>query len=61
MATQAAQEFQKVCLSGLNDIKVGLYSGFHDYAVWRYGLDSPKSVRMAYMCVDHLCLNDPPE
>lgn len=50
MSTKAAQEeFQEICLLGLNDSKVGLYSNYHDYAVWKNGLDDPMSIRMAYM------------
>lgn len=59
MSTKAAQEeFQEICLLGLNDSKVGLYSNYHDYAVWKNGLDDPMSIRMAYMYVGHLCLDD---
>ena len=52
MPTRAAQKaFQEVCLLGLHDSKVGLYSNFHDFAIWKHGLDSPEAVRMAYMYV----------
>jgi hypothetical protein len=50
----AQKAFQEICLLSLNDSKVGLYSNYHDYAVWRHGLDDPKSVRMAYMFVDYI-------
>jgi RNA-dependent RNA polymerase len=60
LSTRATQkEFQAICLLGLNDSKVGLYSSFHDYAVWRYGLDHPESVRMAYMYVTISAWNIP--
>jgi hypothetical protein len=60
MPTRAAQQgFQEICLLGLNDSKVGLYSNYHDYAVWKYGLDNEKSVRMAYMYVSHFRLDVP--
>jgi len=43
------REFQKVLLLGLTDAKVGLYSGFHDNAVYQFGYASKEAVRMAYM------------
>jgi hypothetical protein len=51
-ASAAQKAFQDICLLSLNDSKVGLYSNYHDYAVWRFGLEHPKAVRMAYMFVD---------
>jgi hypothetical protein len=41
--------FQRVLLSGLDDKKVGLYSKFHDNAVYKLGYASKEAVRMAYM------------
>ncbi|KAF4572819.1 hypothetical protein EYR36_007329 [Pleurotus pulmonarius] len=38
-----------ILLLNVCDSKVGLYSKFHDCAVWQYGLDHPKAVLMAYM------------
>ena len=50
LATNNSQwKFQHSLLSGLNDAKVGLYSGFHEYAMYRYGYDHENTVLMAYM------------
>lgn len=48
---EAQKAFQQVLLLGLNDSKVGLYSMFHDYAVFKYGYADRKAVRLAYMYV----------
>ncbi|RDB19363.1 putative RNA-dependent RNA polymerase SHL2 [Hypsizygus marmoreus] len=45
----AQKAFQEVLLLNLNDSKVGLYSNFHDFAVWKYGYAHPFAVRLAYM------------
>jgi hypothetical protein len=42
-------EFQHSLLSGLNDSKMKFYSGFHEYAMFRYGYDDVNTVKMAYM------------
>lgn len=52
---EAQTAFQKVLLLGLAETKRGLYSGFHDAAVYRDGYDSAAAVRLAYMfttCLD---------
>ncbi|KAJ7511709.1 RNA dependent RNA polymerase-domain-containing protein [Mycena galericulata] len=41
--------FQQEVLAGLVDDKIGIYSIFHDCAVYRYGLDHAKTRRMAHM------------
>ncbi|KAF5368475.1 hypothetical protein D9758_002293 [Tetrapyrgos nigripes] len=41
--------FQKSFLSGLTRVNVGMYSLFHDIAAWRWGLDSQKTTRLAYI------------
>jgi RNA-dependent RNA polymerase len=46
---EAQTAFQKVLLLGLAETKRGLYSGFHDAAVYRDGYDSAAAVRLAYM------------
>ncbi|KAF9469499.1 RNA dependent RNA polymerase-domain-containing protein, partial [Collybia nuda] len=46
---EAQTAFQQILLLGLNDSKVGLYSKFHDYAVFRYSYADHRAVRMAYM------------
>ncbi|KAI5121840.1 hypothetical protein M0805_003273 [Coniferiporia weirii] len=49
------RELYKKLLLGLSDSKVGLYSMFHDNAVYYLGYDSPEAVRLAYMfttCLD---------
>jgi RNA-dependent RNA polymerase len=43
------RDLQKVLLLGLADTKVGLYSIFHDNAVYKLGYASEEAVRMAYM------------
>jgi RNA-dependent RNA polymerase len=45
----AQREFQKVLMLGFADTKVGLYSNFHDNAVYKFGYGSEEAVRMAYM------------
>jgi RNA-dependent RNA polymerase len=45
----AQYEFQQVLLLGLADAKVGLYSVFHDNAVYQFGYGSKDAVRLAYM------------
>lgn len=47
--TTSQREFQKVLLLGLADTKVGLYSIFHDNAVYKLGYGSEEAIRMAYM------------
>ncbi|KAG2154648.1 RNA dependent RNA polymerase-domain-containing protein [Suillus clintonianus] len=52
---EAQTAFQKVLLLGLADTKRGLYSHFHDAAVYYYGYPSATAVRLAYMfttCLD---------
>ncbi|KAF8215655.1 RNA dependent RNA polymerase-domain-containing protein [Mycena galopus ATCC 62051] len=41
--------FQEYLLKGLRDSKVGLYSYFHDYAIWRYGYGHANAILMAYI------------
>lgn len=47
----AQQALQKVLLLGLAETKVGLYSKFHDAAVYEYGYGSPNAIKLAYMLV----------
>ncbi|KAG2045047.1 RNA dependent RNA polymerase-domain-containing protein [Suillus americanus] len=52
---EAQTAFQKVLLLGLAETKCGLYSSFHDAAVYEHGYGSIKAVRLAYMfttCLD---------
>ncbi|KAG2116227.1 RNA dependent RNA polymerase-domain-containing protein [Suillus cothurnatus] len=54
-AKEAQTEFQKVLLLGLAETKVGLYSKFHDLAVYERGYASAAAIRLAYMfttCLD---------
>ncbi|OAX39662.1 hypothetical protein K503DRAFT_716030 [Rhizopogon vinicolor AM-OR11-026] len=54
-AKEAQIAFQKVLLLGLAEKNVGLYSSFHDLAVYECGYASPKAIRLAYMfttCLD---------
>jgi len=44
-------EFQRASLSGLAQFNVGMYSVFHDTAVWHDGYASRKAIRLAYMYV----------
>jgi RNA-dependent RNA polymerase len=48
-AKEAQTEFQKVLLLGLAETKVGLYSKFHDLAVYERGYASAAAIRLAYM------------
>jgi len=48
-ASNSQWEFQHALLSGLNDSKMKLYSGFHEYSMFRYGYDHINTVKMAYM------------
>lgn len=43
--------FQKTSISGLVDETVGIYSHYHDVAVWKHGYGSRKAIRLAYMSV----------
>ncbi|KAF7322443.1 RNA-dependent RNA polymerase [Mycena chlorophos] len=46
---EAQQAFQKELLSGLTDSKVGLYSTFHDNAIYEFGYNHENAILMAYM------------
>ena len=50
-AKAAQQAFQKVLLLGLAETKVGLYSKFHDAAVYKFGYASQAAIHLAYMLV----------
>lgn len=50
-AAKAQEAFQMVLLLGLNDSKVGMYSTFHDFAVWKFGYNDPRTIRVAYVYV----------
>ncbi|KAJ7146508.1 RNA dependent RNA polymerase-domain-containing protein [Mycena epipterygia] len=41
--------FQEYLLAGLRQTQVGLYSYFHDNAIWRHGYSHPNSILMAYI------------
>ncbi|KAJ6457272.1 RNA dependent RNA polymerase-domain-containing protein [Mycena sanguinolenta] len=43
------QAFQGYLLKGLRDSQVGLYSYFHDNAIWRHGYGHRESILMAYI------------
>ncbi|KAJ7469578.1 RNA dependent RNA polymerase-domain-containing protein [Mycena latifolia] len=45
----AQQAFQEYLLGGLRDSQVGLYSFFHENAIWRHGYNHPSSILMAYI------------
>ncbi|KAG1749807.1 RNA dependent RNA polymerase-domain-containing protein [Suillus paluster] len=52
---EAQTAFQNVLLLGLAETKKGLYSNFHDLAVYKHGYASAAAIRLAYMfttCVD---------
>ncbi|KAG2141030.1 RNA dependent RNA polymerase-domain-containing protein [Suillus clintonianus] len=54
-AKEAQTAFQKVLLLGLAETKIGLYSKFHDLAVYERGYASAAAIRLAYMfttCLD---------
>ena len=48
-ALQKERELCTKLLLGLSDSKVGLYSQFHDNAIYKLGYDHPETVRLAYM------------
>lgn len=48
-AKQAQQALQKVLLLGLAETRVGLYSKFHDAAVYQFGYGSKNAIHLAYM------------
>ncbi|KAJ7603642.1 RNA dependent RNA polymerase-domain-containing protein [Mycena polygramma] len=48
---QAQRAFQAEVLTGLQDDRVGVYSLYHDTAVYEWGLNDPKTRRMAHMHV----------
>ncbi|KAF7340978.1 RNA-dependent RNA polymerase [Mycena sanguinolenta] len=41
--------FQEYLLKGLRDSQVGLYSYFHENAIWRHGYGHVESIKMAYI------------
>lgn len=43
------RETRNVLLLGLFDSKVGIYSAFHDNAVYTLGYDHKETIRMAFM------------
>lgn len=45
----AQNAFQDILVLGLANAKVGQYSNMHDTAVYLYGLDDTRTVRLAYM------------
>ncbi|KAF9499753.1 hypothetical protein BDN71DRAFT_1441324 [Pleurotus eryngii] len=47
--TEAQRCIFDILLLNVCDSRVGLYSKFHDCAVWQYGLNHPKAVLMAYI------------
>ncbi|KAG1891733.1 RNA dependent RNA polymerase-domain-containing protein [Suillus fuscotomentosus] len=52
---EAQTAFQKALLLGLADTKIGLYSKFHDLAVYERGYASAATIQLAYMfttCLD---------
>jgi hypothetical protein len=56
-AKQAQQALQKVLLLGLAETRVGLYSKFHDAAVYECGYGSKQAIHLAYMLVCFFSLN----
>ncbi|KAG9222124.1 hypothetical protein CCMSSC00406_0009575 [Pleurotus cornucopiae] len=46
---EAQRSIFDILLLNVCDSKVGLYSKFHDCAVWQYGLNHPSAILMAYM------------
>jgi hypothetical protein len=54
----AARGLQEALLLGLADSKVGLYSKYHDRAVYKYGLAAEKTIHYGYMFAICLLLSD---
>lgn len=48
-AAAAQQAFQEEVLLGLRDDKIGVYSLYHDAATYEWGLDDPRTRRVAHM------------
>ncbi|KAJ7596377.1 RNA dependent RNA polymerase-domain-containing protein [Mycena floridula] len=46
---EAQVAFMNLMLSGFTDGLVGIYSTYHDAAVFHYGLNSKEAIRLAYM------------
>lgn len=46
---QLAVEIRTILLSGLSNTRVGIYSRFHDNAIYNLGYDHPTTIRLAYM------------
>lgn len=46
---EAQQAFQEMFLLGLAETRVGLYSKYHDVAVYRVGYGSQEAIHLAYM------------
>lgn len=53
---EAQQALQKVLLLGLAETRVGLYSKYHDAAVYESGYGSQKAIHLAYMLVGFFSL-----
>ncbi|KAI5998175.1 RNA dependent RNA polymerase-domain-containing protein [Pisolithus albus] len=52
---EAQQALQKVLILGLAETRVGLYSTYHDLAVYKKGYNSKEAIQLAYMfttCLD---------
>lgn len=47
--SQACLTLQKCLLSGLSDSRVGLYSRFHELAIFMHGYDHQETRRLAHM------------
>ena len=41
--------FIETLLTGMTTGSVGMYSTFHDYAAWKFGLGSSDAILLAYM------------
>lgn len=46
---QKSDTLQRHLLAGLTQSKVGIYSGFHEVAMYQHGYGDPRTVRMAHM------------
>ena len=46
---EAQREFTLAMLEGFNDGTVGIYSTFHDAAVFKLGYGHQEAIRLAYM------------
>lgn len=53
-ASEAQALYQAAVMNGFTDGTVGIYSTFHDAALYHLGYDHKDTIRLAYMSVQYL-------